>query len=583
MPPSSTRHPDRATAPVPAGLPGGEAPAGGEALGDRRLILGIGALAATLVLILLTLFALRDREIERQRAEEIARNTTLVLAEHAGRLVETSRFLLTLGAAVAGGPGAPIPTDEAAHRELARLAGAASHIEALFVADEQGVIRLTSREWPVRPLPLSDREYFQRLRDGAAGPIFDRLETNPFTGRPQIILAQRLDPAAAPFRGVIGMAVSVAYFHEFYQRVAADNDLTVSLLRSDGLLLFRYPQPPEGVPRHVPALAGTDPAGGPASGWGPSPIDGRQRLFSSRPLPGEDLRVVVGMDSETIRQRWLLQVRTYGVYGAVALACIALLTALAFARARREALAWDRLRDANRLLEQRVADRTAALTVANVELGGALKDKEVLFREVHHRVKNNLQVICSLLRLQADRAPADARQGYEESLARIQSMSLVHEMLYRTNQPSSIDFAGYARELAANLSDAFAGEPDRIAMAVRAVPLVVDLDTAIPLGLLVTELVGNAMKHAFPDGAAGKVTVTLEHRDGTATLTVADDGVGLPPQVPHAAGGRPSGGLGMMLVRSLAGQIGGTVAIGARADGAAGTEAVVRFPWPPLP
>ncbi len=544
------------------------------AIGDRRMILAIGAFAGALVVCLLTLFALRDRHIERQRAEELAGNTAVLLAEHAGRLVEAGQFLLDRGVALAGPPDRSLPTDQETHQELRRIAGTSAFVESMFLADAGGWNRVTSREWPVRSLNLAERPYFQALKAGSKATAIDRLETNPFTGGSLIIMARGLTDADGAFRGAVGLAVSVEYFRNFYQRIAETYAMSVSLVRSDGLILVRRPRIPEGVGRVHRFPVAFDPARESGLAWGVSPIDGRERLFSARRVPGEELWVVVGMDAEPIRERWLRQVRTYSTYAAVALGGILALTVMAVARARREALAWERLREANRSLEERVADRTVALTVANADLGAALKDKEVLFREVHHRVKNNLQVICSLLRLQADRLPQEARRGYEESLARIQSMSLVHELLYRSNQPSSIDFAGYARELAGNLADAFTEDPDRIRIEVKAMPLILDLDTAIPLGLLLTELAGNALKHGFPDGRSGTVTVTLRHLDGNTTLTVADDGVGLPDSPTQ-------GGLGMMLVRSLASQIAGEIAI-ARAGDGPGTVARVTFPWPRL-
>lgn len=537
----------------------------------RTHIIGIGAIAALLVVVLLTLFAQRDRAAEHAQAEKLVDSTALLLAEHAGRLVEAGEFLLERARSLAGDVDAPIPNDVATHLELRRLTDAASFVEALFIADGGGWNRVTSREWPVRSLNIADREYFRRFRDGAGGTLVDRLETNPFTGKPLIVMARRLDAPPDAFRGIVGAAITPEYFRSFYERVAAGYDLTIALLRSDRLMLVRFPDSAAGGGEATRFPAIFVPEGDRAVAWGHSSVDGVLRLFAMRRLPGSDLWVAVGMDAAAIRGRWMDRVWIYAVYAAVALAGIAALTLMALARARREALAWDRLRDANRTLEARVAERTAALTLANAQLSAALKDKEVLFREVHHRVKNNLQVVSSLLRMQADRLPLDARSGHMQSLARIQSMSLVHEMLYRTNQPSRIDLAEYLGQLAGTMVDALADEPGRIRTEVRAAPLVTDLDTAIPLGLLVCELVGNALKHAFPDGRGGAVRIGLDHAHEIANLTVADDGIGLD------GASRPEGGLGMMLVGALAAQIGGTLTMTPGRDG--GTVASLVFPW----
>lgn len=568
-PPAPT--PSAETAEPQTAETGGSEPIDGEPGSGVRQILLIAGLAAGLVLILLTLFALRDRSVEHERAEELAANTSTLLAEHAGRLIEASEFLLDQAADLVGPPGTAVPNNRETHLELRRMTDAVEFVESTYLTDDEGWNRVTSREWPVRSLNLSDRAYFQALRDGAVGPIAERLETNPFTGRALIVVGKRLPSADGSFRGIAGMAVSVDYFRQFYERIDVGYALSVSLLRSDGTVLIRHPQLRDGEPRAVGGLAERLGDRSAATLWATSEIDGTKRLFSVRRLPGRDLWVSVGLDAAAIRDRWMDQVRTYAIYALVALGAIGGLAFLALVRARREAMAWDRLREANRTLEQRVADRTAALTLANAELGAALKDKEVLFREVHHRVKNNLQVICSLLRLQADRLPREQRQGFEESLSRVQAMSLVHEMLYRSNQPSRIDFADYSRQLVDTLADAFADEMSRVRFTVRAEPLVLDLDTAIPLGLLVSELVGNAVKHAFPDGRTGTVTLDLEHSADKATLRVSDDGIGLPPA-------RRSGGLGLMLVESLASQVDGALSLGHGPQG--GTVAELRFPWP---
>ncbi|WP_051340702.1 sensor histidine kinase [Azospirillum halopraeferens] len=221
----------------------------------------------------------------------------------------------------------------------------------------------------------------------------------------------------------------------------------------------------------------------------------------------------------------------------------------------------EELRLLNAELEERVLEQTA-------ELRRALENKDVLFREVHHRVKNNLQVVCSLLILKAGRlADGAARQMVDEMVERIRAMSLVHEALYQRDDSARIDFGAYLRTLVEGLQRTY-GTGDRVRLRVDAAAgCALDLDAAIPAGLITTEVVSNALKHAFPAGRSGTVTITFARDDdGASRLTVRDDGPGLPGAEPSAAGA------GLGLVRALAAQLHGRTAF--HSDGGAVFELV---------
>jgi two-component sensor histidine kinase len=204
---------------------------------------------------------------------------------------------------------------------------------------------------------------------------------------------------------------------------------------------------------------------------------------------------------------------------------------------------------------------------AEDRLRGALREKEVLLREVHHRVKNNLQVVASLLGLQGRAAGEPrARELFEESAARVSSMAMAHEQLYRSADLSSIDFASYLRQLARHLS-ARAGRRD-IVVDLRAQPCTLSLEVAVPCGLICNELLSNAFRHAFPGGRSGSILLeTGATPDGGLLLAVADDGVGFPD------GFRPeeASSLGWRMISSLAHQLGGHIRIPSRSP--------VRVEW----
>ncbi len=167
---------------------------------------------------------------------------------------------------------------------------------------------------------------------------------------------------------------------------------------------------------------------------------------------------------------------------------------------------------------------------AQKAIQASLREKEALLREIHHRVKNNLQVISSLMSLQSERLlDAGARKMLKESQARIRSMAFIHEKLYQSRDLSKVDFASYIRSLASSLFQSYRLDPGQVRLETDLEDVGIDINSAGPCGLLVNELISNALKHAFPAGRKGTVRIGLRREsDGTIMLRVADDGVGFP-------------------------------------------------------
>jgi len=193
---------------------------------------------------------------------------------------------------------------------------------------------------------------------------------------------------------------------------------------------------------------------------------------------------------------------------------------------------------------------------AEQRLLDSLREKEVLLREVHHRVKNNLQVITSLLNLQAGYVQ-DTRASamFRESQNRVRCMATIHETLYRAHDLARIDFTAYVQNLGANLQRFYAGSNRAVHIKYNLEQLFLSMDTAIPCGLILHELVSNCCKHAYPGGSGIVIITVSEVVDGRNVLTVQDHGVGLPPKLDFDN----ANSLGLRLVRALSGQINGTL------------------------
>ncbi len=224
-----------------------------------------------------------------------------------------------------------------------------------------------------------------------------------------------------------------------------------------------------------------------------------------------------------------------------------------------------------RLAEESRAARRA-IEVAD-ELKASLREREILLQEVHHRVKNNLQVISSLINMQRRKVDDEAaRLALLECQTRVQAIGLIHEQLYMYADYARVPFSVYVQGLVANLAEAL-GTPARVRVNLHVEPVALAVDKAIPCGLIVNELVTNAFKHAFPGDRAGAISVYLQALDDRRLeLSVADDGVGM-SAASGATAGRGRGSLGMQLVHTLVAQLGGTLTTGS----GAGTVHTVHF------
>jgi len=202
----------------------------------------------------------------------------------------------------------------------------------------------------------------------------------------------------------------------------------------------------------------------------------------------------------------------------------------------------------------------------------SLKEKETLLKEVHHRVKNNMQVISSLLHLQAlNIRDKDALAMLKDSQSRIQSMALVYNKLYQSRNLASIDMSDYIEELTGGLIKSYTHNPDRVTASIDPSDVFLGIDTAIPCGLVINELVTNSLKYAFPENRTGKIAISLkEGGNQELELVVSDNGVGIPEGINM----EKSSTLGLKLVTNLVReQLDGKIEL----DGSQGTTFKITF------
>ena len=221
----------------------------------------------------------------------------------------------------------------------------------------------------------------------------------------------------------------------------------------------------------------------------------------------------------------------------------------------------------NKELKEQIEERSKI----EKQLKNFLREKETLLKEIHHRVKNNLFVVSNLLEFQADYLDdPKLTQALEDSRNRIYSMALIHQQLYRSTNLRQIDFSAYLEELVENLVESYNGGEDRVEFHFKGEPILLNIETANPCGLIVNELISNVFKHAFAKGRSGRVWLGIHRRrSGEITLSVKDDGAGFPEGVNF----RQVNSLGMELICTLSEQLEGTIEMKRRK----GTLFTLRF------
>ncbi|MEO8756528.1 MAG: histidine kinase dimerization/phosphoacceptor domain -containing protein [Devosia sp.] len=378
---------------------------------------------------------------------------------------------------------------------------------------------------------IAAESYFEPLKLGQEWVIL------PVGADPSdIVIAQRL--GGTEFAGVAVLAIPMTLLQSFAAPQKLGDGSTVIINRDDGWMVGRYPPLPGPLDvSKTSAYWDTISTNDKGIYTTVSPLDAVNRIVGFRHLKGLGLIAFATISQDAaIGALWTSIIIVSWLIGPIALMLLAFALIIA------------------RILRQ--SERTQA------KLAAAVAHNEVLFREIHHRVKNNLQSVGSLLQMQPIDKAIKTDMGQ-----RIAAMSAVHEHIYRSNNFSTVMVKSYLETLIENIRRG--GDP-RVTVAEQIDDLSVDKDAATPLGLILNEVVANAFKHAFPDGRDGLIAVTLvRDSEGRGNLTVEDNGVGFDPA-------KPAKGIGQRLIRALAEQLGGESKVETAQNG--GARFVLTFP-----
>lgn len=519
----------------------------------RGVIVAMIVLSAAAMLGTRAAVLVQEHRTALDRARAISEDMALLLEEYAKRTFETSDLVLDTLArnVVDAGGAAAVRGSEPMHRFLVDLSRMSSSGDFYAVVDADGRPTALSFTDPAPDVSFGDQSWFQAHQAGA-----DQVVGQAFVGRITGEILFTYSRALRDPAGVLTGAVQVAIRPNFLQEVAgrrsggiaADRYLRLAIWTDDGALVARTSMSPDAVTGSIAGspiftLYAQDRAG---MFEGRSPIDGEMQIVSFRRLE----RWPVVVTASIPRAEALATFRqSLGWSVAAALVMFALLGGLTVAGLRlvaRDEAAEATLRRLN-----------GELGAANSQLHQALDDRMTLLKEIHHRVRNNLAVTSSLLRLQA-RSFTDptVRAAFRDTEDRLRSISLLHETLYQGDAAGNVRLDDYLSRLAVEVAAAHGSAQRKVDLAVEVEPIEMSIDRAMPLGLAVTEALSNAYKHAFGDGDGGRIVLSAAAVEDGLEVTVRDTGRGRPADLPTGGDGRS---LGSRLIETFATQLSASV------------------------
>ncbi len=523
-----------------------------------RLEAAIGWLAAAGLVFLLTavtVLAVESRQRFVSEASERAESAAHVLAEHAARLFDAADLLVEHAAHWTQELSwdeieASRSIWETLRHEEERL----PFLDAVWLNDATGRLRLSTMAFPVPASNAADRDFFRAHLAEPDRPYISELIVGRVTGNPTFLVSRRLTGRDGAFLGTASVTVDPAYFAQFYRRLDLPYSPTILMFRTpDFSVLVRHPEPNPQAPPPVRELGQRAVQANPVSGV----MMGEDAIFAHRRVENWPVHVAVRTDLTPVLAAWWRELTPYAALAAAAAAALLALSAFGFRQARTARLV-------RKDLEERVRQRTASLEAALDQRNEALAQKDLLMREVNHRIKNSLQVVSSLLALQSQSIGSpELRAHLAEAGRRVRAVSDIHQLLYKVEDVQVIPFHDYLTALCRDVERSALAESGDWRLELAVEPVEVPTDQAVPLGLIANELLMNAVKHAYPGAGPKPLSVGLVRVGDAVRLVVEDRGAGLP----EGFDWRRGSSLGMRLVHALSSQLGATLTVEPRDPG----------------
>lgn len=581
------------------------------------LLVALGALGIMLSEAMHT----RQREMAKTEAQVLA--LTRLTADNQAKLIAGARDLLM---SLARLPELQGDDRLACHTLLAQLQDLYPNYTGFGLANLNGDLVCSSYVL-TEPINVADRLWFKRVLATNSFAVGE-YQVGRLINKPVLAFGYPVRDAAGQIQAVLSTGLDLSTPNRLVTSSLLPDQAVLVVVDHDGIILTRDPDPQKWIGRPLPdkpiIQALLRQGGGVTQATG---VDGITRLFAYTPVPGTGgtgMYLGVGLTPDVafaeINQALVRNLTWLGATAFLALVILWVGTDMLILR-RVEALVnaaqrlrhdltartglqhggdefgqlarafdemaaalqqhevnWMRLHAAEQQVRLEAEAEVTARKQAEAQLQDLLAEKEVLLREVHHRVKNNLQAITNLLYLQSNAVQEElARQVLRESQNRIKSIALIHEKLYQSRELARLDFGEYLPGLICQLVSSYVSDPSTIQLKIEVGDITVDVDQAITLGIITNELVSNSLKHAFPgdreDGLVNEIRVELRAETAEQrVLTISDNGIGLPETLDLAR----SSSLGLQLVAMLVSHMQGTI----ESERNGGTVFRIRFVSP---
>lgn len=507
----------------------------------RSVLYATAILFAAAVLLLRGTFLWIEYRSALARADAATQDLALLLEEYARRTLETTDLLLDdviVFTKSKGGVGA-LSEREETRTFLSNLTRRSSASDLFLIVDRNGDLVASSILQPNIPVSFTDRTWFKAHRVGAesyvGGAIVGRLNDELI-----YTYSRRISDASGGFDGVALVGLPPNFLQNLSRPDADTENATLGIWARDGRVIARTGLTREQIGSGLghTALFNEKEAQRTGTYREMDISDGIERIISFRRLERWPVTVTASIPVATALAAW-----TTGLYWSLVIAAVIL---AAFG-----GLTWFGVR-----LSTETERAQQELAAVNEELAQALADKVTLLQEIHHRVKNNLQVTSSLLQMQARRfSDENVQTAFRETQDRLQSIGLIHDLLYRKDTGRTISLRDYLERLIAEISATYGAAARGITIALDAEPVSVEIERAAPLALAATEAITNAFKHAFEPGRGGHIHVTARRLGSEVEIMVRDNGKGV------AEGTEKDSSLGMKLIRAFTTQLNGRFTI----------------------